>query len=65
MSFKKVSFYTLCFSFSLTLVDSLTTLVVLGDLTEFERGVNLVVQHVHFDHDIPVSVFETNIRMVG
>jgi len=52
-------------NFSLTLVDSLTTLVVLGDLPEFERGVNLVIENVHFDHDIPVSVFETNIRMVG
>ena len=46
-------------------MDSLTTLVVLGDLSEFERGVNLVIENVHFDHDIPVSVFETNIRMVG
>ena len=39
--------------------------MVLGDLSEFERGVDLIIKHVHFDHDIPVSVFETNIRMIG
>ncbi len=55
----------LCCSFTLTLIDSLDTLVVLGDLEEFERGVRLVIDTVTFDHDIPVSVFETNIRVVG
>ena len=53
------------FSFSLTLIDSLDTLVILGDLDEFERGVKLVIENVNFDHDIVVSVFETNIRVVG
>jgi hypothetical protein len=37
----------------------------LGDLDEFERGVKLVIENVNFDHDIVVSVFETNIRVVG
>ncbi len=40
-------------------------LVVLGDLDEFERAVRWVVKSVTFDNDIVVSVFETNIRMVG
>lgn len=53
------------FSFSLTLIDSLDTLVVMGDTQEFERGVKLVIDNVSFDHDVAVSVFETNIRVVG
>lgn len=52
-------------SFSLTLVDSLDTLVVMGDMEEFDRVVRLVVRDVSFDSDVVVSVFETNIRMVG
>jgi mannosidase alpha-like ER degradation enhancer 3 len=56
---------TLLFSFTLTLVDTLDMLVVLGDLDEFERAVRWVVKSVTFDNDIVVSVFETNIRMVG
>lgn len=52
-------------SFSMTLVDTLDTLVILGDLEEFERAVKLVIKDVKFDSDIIVSVFETNIRMVG
>ncbi|XP_036320679.1 ER degradation-enhancing alpha-mannosidase-like protein 3 isoform X1 [Rhagoletis pomonella] len=52
-------------NFSMTLVDSLDTLVLLGDFDEFERAVKLVIQDVRFDNDIVVSVFETNIRMVG
>ena len=58
-------FFSFPSSFTLTLVDTLDTLVVLGDLDEFERAVGLVVKTVSFDHDIVVSVFETNIRMVG
>ncbi|KAI6197839.1 hypothetical protein M3Y94_01272800 [Aphelenchoides besseyi] len=52
-------------NFSLTLVDSLDTLVVVGEYEEFERAVHAVVQRVKFDADFVVSVFETNIRMVG
>jgi mannosidase alpha-like ER degradation enhancer 3 len=49
----------------LTLIDSLDTLVILGDLDGFENGVRLVIDNVNFDQDIVVSVFETNIRVVG
>uniref|UniRef100_A0A2M3YZG3 alpha-1,2-Mannosidase n=1 Tax=Anopheles braziliensis TaxID=58242 RepID=A0A2M3YZG3_9DIPT len=52
-------------NFSMTLVDTLDTLVVLGDLEEFESAVKLVIKDVKFDNDIIVSVFETNIRMIG
>lgn len=54
-----------CCSFSLTLVDTLDTLVVLGDFSEFSRAIKLVIKDVTFDQDIIVSVFETNIRMLG
>ena len=67
-------------NFSLTLIDSLDMLVVLGDITEFESAVKKVsithkvralmtflqvIQTVRFDTDVVVSVFETNIRVVG
>ncbi|XP_043263141.1 ER degradation-enhancing alpha-mannosidase-like protein 3 [Colletes gigas] len=52
-------------NFSLTLVDTLDTLVVLGDLDEFENAVKLVARDVSFDTDVIVSLFETNIRMLG
>ncbi|KYN16708.1 PREDICTED: ER degradation-enhancing alpha-mannosidase-like protein 3 isoform X1 [Trachymyrmex cornetzi] len=52
-------------NFSLTLVDTLDTLVVLGDLEEFENAVKLVARDVNFDTDVIVSLFETNIRMLG
>ncbi|XP_033219638.1 ER degradation-enhancing alpha-mannosidase-like protein 3 isoform X2 [Belonocnema kinseyi] len=52
-------------NFSLTLVDTLDTLVVLGDFEEFENAVRLVIRDVTFDTDVIVSLFETNIRMLG
>ncbi|CAM6031416.1 unnamed protein product, partial [Sphagnum compactum] len=52
-------------NFSLTLVDSLDSLVIFGNYTEFEKAVARVIRDVNFDSDIVVSVFETNIRMVG
>uniref|UniRef100_A0A4W3JLL5 alpha-1,2-Mannosidase n=1 Tax=Callorhinchus milii TaxID=7868 RepID=A0A4W3JLL5_CALMI len=51
--------------FSLTLVDTLDTLVLLNQMEEFEDAVRRVVQDVHLDNDIVVSVFETNIRVLG
>lgn len=60
-----IFYHFIVFSFSMTLVDSLDTLVILGDLDEFENAVKLVIKDVSFDNDIIVSVFETNIRMLG
>ncbi|XP_078459654.1 ER degradation-enhancing alpha-mannosidase-like protein 3 [Lampetra fluviatilis] len=51
--------------FSLTLIDSLDTLVVLNRLDEFEDAVRMVVLDTRLDHDVVVSVFETNIRVLG
>merc|ERR550532_2966645 len=48
-------------NFSLTLIDSLDTLYVLGDMEEFSRAVRLVSDTVAFDTDTNVQVFEANI----
>lgn len=34
-------------------------------LEEFDKAVRYVIRDVTFDNDIVVSVFETNIRMLG
>jgi mannosidase alpha-like ER degradation enhancer 2 len=52
-------------SYALTLIDTLDTLVIMGDIPEFARAAQLVISHVSFDRDKNVSVFETNIRVVG
>ncbi|XP_025203612.1 ER degradation-enhancing alpha-mannosidase-like protein 3 [Melanaphis sacchari] len=52
-------------NYSLTLIDTLDTLVVLGDLPEFDRAVSKVVTSVTFNRDVVVSVFEINIRVLG
>lgn len=38
---------------------------VLGDVEEFDKAVRLVIRDVSFDNDVVVSVFETNIRVLG
>ncbi|KAM4622474.1 ER degradation-enhancing alpha-mannosidase-like protein 2 [Discoglossus pictus] len=52
-------------SFSLTLIDALDTLLIIGNTTEFHRVVNVLQDMVDFDIDVNASVFETNIRVVG
>uniref|UniRef100_A0A5F8HHG1 alpha-1,2-Mannosidase n=1 Tax=Monodelphis domestica TaxID=13616 RepID=A0A5F8HHG1_MONDO len=49
-------------SFSLTLIDALDTLLILGNVTEFQRVVDVLQESVDFDIDVNASVFETNIR---
>uniref|UniRef100_A0A3Q3D958 alpha-1,2-Mannosidase n=1 Tax=Hippocampus comes TaxID=109280 RepID=A0A3Q3D958_HIPCM len=51
--------------FSLTLIDTLDTLVLLNKTVEFETAVRRVLSDVRLDNDIVVSVFETNIRVLG
>uniref|UniRef100_A0A3Q3WHD0 alpha-1,2-Mannosidase n=1 Tax=Mola mola TaxID=94237 RepID=A0A3Q3WHD0_MOLML len=51
--------------FSLTLIDALDTLLVLGNHTEFQRVASLLQDTVDFDIDVNASVFETNIRVGG
>ncbi|KAM3967994.1 ER degradation-enhancing alpha-mannosidase-like protein 2 [Aphomia sociella] len=52
-------------SYSLTLIDALDTLAIMGNYTEFNRVVEIILQKQNFDADINVSVFETNIRIIG
>jgi mannosidase alpha-like ER degradation enhancer 3 len=52
-------------NFSLTLVDSLDMLVIMGDIDEFQVAIKKIIRDLNFDMDITVSVFETNIRMLG
>uniref|UniRef100_A0A7E4VUE7 alpha-1,2-Mannosidase n=1 Tax=Panagrellus redivivus TaxID=6233 RepID=A0A7E4VUE7_PANRE len=52
-------------SFSLTLIDSLDTLIIMGNHSEFERAAQLVLDNVDVDANVNVSVFETNIRVIG
>ncbi|TDH68517.1 hypothetical protein CCR75_000475 [Bremia lactucae] len=49
----------------LTLIDTLDTLALLEDATEFRRAVKIVVDTLDFDLDTEVSVFETTIRVLG
>lgn len=39
--------------------------MILGDLEEFEHAIKLIIKDVTFDNDVVVSVFETNIRVLG
>ncbi|XP_076048501.1 ER degradation-enhancing alpha-mannosidase-like protein 1 [Oratosquilla oratoria] len=51
--------------YSLTLIDTLDTLAVLGDSKEFRNAAQLVIENVSFDVDSTVQVFEANIRLLG
>lgn len=62
---KKIIHYLIIFSYSLTLIDALDTLAVMGNFTEFRRVADIVTAKADFDANINVSVFETNIRIVG
>ncbi|XP_018418050.1 PREDICTED: ER degradation-enhancing alpha-mannosidase-like protein 1 [Nanorana parkeri] len=52
-------------NYSLTLVDALDTLVVMGNSSEFQKAVRLVIDTVSFDKDSTVQVFEATIRIMG
>jgi mannosidase alpha-like ER degradation enhancer 1 len=53
-------------NYSLTLIDSLDVLVVVGDVTAFHNAVDLVIKTVKsFDLDSRVQVFEVTIRILG
>eukprot|EP01117_Protostelium_nocturnum_P019222 TRINITY_DN8276_c0_g2_i1.p1 TRINITY_DN8276_c0_g2~~TRINITY_DN8276_c0_g2_i1.p1 ORF type:complete len:832 (+),score=187.80 TRINITY_DN8276_c0_g2_i1:79-2496(+) len=52
-------------NFSLTLVDSLDTLAVMGNFSEFESGMEQLYLTLDFDQDVTISLFETTIRVLG
>ncbi|GBN38870.1 ER degradation-enhancing alpha-mannosidase-like protein 1, partial [Araneus ventricosus] len=47
--------------YSLTLIDALDTLAIMGNSSEFKRAVSLIIDNVSFDTDNTVQVFEANI----
>ncbi|KAI8930126.1 glycoside hydrolase [Entophlyctis helioformis] len=49
---------------SLTLIDALDTAMIMNDHSTFIRMTDLV-QYIDFGQDVNVSVFETNIRVLG
>ena len=52
----------------LTLIDTLDTLIVMGNYSEFRRAVNILVNFFSkekFDYDMNISVFESTIRILG
>uniref|UniRef100_A0AC35FUV0 Alpha-1,2-Mannosidase n=1 Tax=Panagrolaimus sp. PS1159 TaxID=55785 RepID=A0AC35FUV0_9BILA len=49
-------------AYSLTLVDSLTSLAIFGNKTAFHQAVQLVIDNVNFENDVTVQVFEATIR---
>lgn len=51
--------------YCLTLVDTLDTLAIMGNATEFQRAVGKVLLNVSFNKDNVVQVFEANIRVIG
>ncbi|KAH7331607.1 hypothetical protein KP509_20G042800 [Ceratopteris richardii] len=51
--------------YALTLVDSLDMLALLGDHQNFSTAVEWLGKHLRFDKNKTVSVFETNIRVLG
>ncbi|XP_066997230.2 ER degradation-enhancing alpha-mannosidase-like protein 1 [Anabrus simplex] len=51
--------------YCLTLVDTLDTLAVIGNVSEFQSAVKNIILNVSFDKDNTVQVFEANIRILG
>ena len=53
-------------SYALTLIDSLDTLAVVGNWTEFAKATKWVSENIDFEeNNETVSLFETNIRVLG
>ncbi|XP_041377881.1 ER degradation-enhancing alpha-mannosidase-like protein 1 [Gigantopelta aegis] len=51
--------------YSLTLVDCLDTLAVMGNSSEFIKAVNLLKMQLNFEKNNTVQVFEASIRVLG
>ncbi|XP_051170744.1 mannosyl-oligosaccharide alpha-1,2-mannosidase IA isoform X2 [Leptopilina boulardi] len=52
-------------SMGATIVDGLDTLYIMGLHEEYKEGHNWIRDHLNFDVDSEVSLFETNIRFMG
>ena len=52
-------------NFSMTLIDSLDSLIVFNRTGDFVKYSQYVIDNVSFDRDVTVSLFEVNIRVLG
>ncbi|EPX73802.1 alpha mannosidase-like protein [Schizosaccharomyces octosporus yFS286] len=52
-------------NYLLTLIDTIDTLVVLNDTEGFHEAVRKVIQHLTFETDTKVQLFEATIRILG
>ncbi|KAG4081287.1 glycoside hydrolase [Neocallimastix lanati (nom. inval.)] len=52
-------------NYTLTLIDSLDTLAVIGDKKAFQTAVEDIIKTVDFNCDCKVQIFEVNIRILG
>lgn len=52
-------------NYTLTLIDSLDTLAVIGDKDAFQTAVDNIIKTVDFNCDCKVQIFEVNIRILG
>ncbi|KAL2321879.1 hypothetical protein Fmac_026258 [Flemingia macrophylla] len=50
---------------ALTLIESLSSLLIMGNNTEFERAVLWLSENLTFDVDARINLFECNIRVLG
>ncbi|KAK4486093.1 hypothetical protein RD792_008761 [Penstemon davidsonii] len=50
---------------ALTLIESLSSLAILGNHTEFEKAVLWLSENLTFDVDARINLFECNIRVLG
>lgn len=60
-----LSFVVYSFIHIINLYYALSLSKVLGEIEKFEKAVRMVIKDVSFDNDVVVSVFETNIRVLG
>ncbi|VDK53114.1 unnamed protein product [Anisakis simplex] len=51
--------------YSLSLIESLDTLVVFSNKSEFHHAVRLIIDNVSFERNVTVQVFEPTIRVIG
>ncbi|KAL7065180.1 hypothetical protein AAHC03_05375 [Spirometra sp. Aus1] len=52
-------------NYQLTLVDSLDTLAIFGNVSAFKHAVGLITHSLHFNVNTIVQVFESTIRVIG
>uniref|UniRef100_A0A914ZPD6 alpha-1,2-Mannosidase n=3 Tax=Parascaris univalens TaxID=6257 RepID=A0A914ZPD6_PARUN len=51
--------------YSLSLIESLDSLVVFANKSEFHNAVRLIIDNVSFERNVTVQVFEPTIRVIG